>query len=77
MEGLHKKLHHWHEYNHFMSIFNLNYSYRVKTEAIFNNRAATIFEFFVLDDPIFDQFYLFDNFWRDTLLMHHFNDSRV
>lgn len=61
----------------FMYLYNLNYTYRVKTEAIFKNKEPYFFEFFSLNDVIFEQHYLFKNLWRETLLMNHFNDPRV
>ena len=64
---------------HFMYLFNLNYSYRLKTEAIFpvGDQKFFYWDFFFLDDQIFEQHYLFQNLWRETLLLNHFNDERV
>jgi hypothetical protein len=31
-----------------------------------------IFDLFVLDDLKFDEFFLFENFWRETLLLNKF-----
>ena len=62
----------------FMYLYNLDYAYRAKTEAIFENRVATYFDFFFVNDDIFSQHYLFENLWRETLLMNYFlKDSRV
>lgn len=61
----------------FMYLYNLNYSYRAKTEAIFKDRENFFFDFFFVDDAIFDQHYLFKNLWRETLLLNHFDDPRV
>lgn len=36
-----------------------------------------VFDFFVVDDQKYEQFYLFENLWRETLLLKHFNDPRV
>lgn len=65
---------------HFMYMFNLNYSYRLKTESIYNNSKEDkllYWDFFFIDDMIFAQHYLFQNLWRETLLLNHFNDERV
>jgi len=43
----------------FMYLFNLNYTYRAKTEAIYQNREAFFFDFYIVDDQIFEQYYLF------------------
>tara|TARA_B110000305_G_C18986366_1_gene424011 strand:+ start:462 stop:611 length:150 start_codon:yes stop_codon:yes gene_type:complete len=36
-----------------------------------------IFDFFVVDDLKFEQYYLYQNLWRETLLLSHFDDPRV
>lgn len=36
-----------------------------------------IFEIFVVDDSKFDQFYLYQNLWRETLLLNKFNHPSV
>lgn len=36
-----------------------------------------MFDFFVVDDQKFEQFYLYENIWRETLLLTHFDDPRV
>jgi hypothetical protein len=59
----------------FLSLFDLNYSYRAKTEAIFNQRKKHIFDFFMVEDQKFEQFNLSNNIWRETLLLHHFRDD--
>lgn len=64
-----KKLEMWHRQMDFMYLYNLNYSYRAKTEAIFKSRENLYFDFFFVDDAIFDQHYLFKNLWRETLLL--------
>jgi len=42
-----------------MYLYNLNYTYRIKTEAIFQNKQPYIFDFFILNDPLFEQHFLF------------------
>ena len=66
------KIESWHAYMNYKFIFNLNYSYRAKTEAVFQGQKPFIFDFFMVDDQKFEQFYLFKNLWRETLLMNHF-----
>lgn len=36
-----------------------------------------IFDFFVVDDLKFEQYYLYQNLWRETLLLSHFDDPRI
>jgi hypothetical protein len=61
-----------------MYLHNLDYAYRAKTQAIFQSRAATYFDFFFVNDQVFNQHYLFENLWRETLLMNKFlEDPRV
>lgn len=61
----------------FMYLYNLNYTYRIRTEAIFDNKKANYFDLYFVNDKMFDQFKLYENLWRETLLMHNFNDKRV
>ena len=44
------KIESWHAYMNYKFIFNLNYSYRAKTEAVFQNKKSFIFDFFMADD---------------------------
>eukprot|EP00347_Sterkiella_histriomuscorum_P009457 403341144 len=55
----------------YQTLFNLWYCFRIKTEAIFEpEKRDYIFDFFILDDSKFDEFYLFKNIWRETLLLN-------
>jgi len=54
----------------YQTLFELQYAFRIKTEAIFENLKEYIFDFYVLDDPKYDDFFLFKNIWRETLLLH-------
>ena len=67
----------WHKQMSFNYLFNINYAFRAKTEAIFQNRASFYFDFFFVDDIMFEQHYLFQNLWRETLLLNYFDDKRV
>ena len=56
-------------------LFYLEYVFRIRTESTIlfpsSNISASpiIFDFFLLDDPKFEDFYLFKNIWRETLLL--------
>ena len=50
-------------------MFDLVYSYRCKTQAIFKQRETLIFDVFVVDDAKFDQYFIHQNLWRETLLL--------
>lgn len=59
-------------------LFKLNYSFRAKAEAVFQNHQTYIFDFFCVNDQKFEQFYLFHNLWRETLLLNFLKaDPRV
>ena len=60
-----------------MHIDNINYAYRLKTFDIFSNMKPVYWDFFMVDDPNFAQHCLFENLWRETLLLHHLDDPRV
>ena len=59
----------------YKSLFNLIYCFRARTEAVFQNKVPHIFDFYVVDDNKFDQFYLYQNLWRETLLLDHLKDD--
>lgn len=61
----------------YMYLYNLNYSYRIRTEATFENRKPYFFDLFFVNDHIFDQHFLFQNLWRETILLNNFDDKRV
>jgi predicted SAM-dependent methyltransferase len=51
----------------------MDYVFRTKTRAMFEDSIPTyIFDFFVLEDMKFDEFFLFENIWRETLLLNKF-----
>jgi hypothetical protein len=60
-----------------MYLYNLNYAYRAKTEAIFEEQKVYFFDYYILNDEYFSQHYLFENLWRETILLHSFDDERV
>ena len=69
------KINNWHQELNYMQLFDLEYCYRMKTEAIFEQKKQYIFDFIIADDQKFEQFYLFHNFWRETMLLNHLNDD--
>jgi len=76
-DSKHQKISSWHQYMHYLQLFDLDYSFRAMTEALFHNNKPFIFDFFNVDDLKFEQFYLYPNLWRETLLMNFFDDSRI
>ena len=56
-------------------LFNFLYTYRAKTKAIFQGGSSHIFDFYMLEDQKFDQFYLFQNTWREFLLLNFFKEE--
>jgi hypothetical protein len=70
-----RKISDWSQHMDYQALFNLNYSYRIRTEAVFNNDQVHIFDFFVVDDMKFEQFYLYQNLWRETLLLNFLRDD--
>jgi hypothetical protein len=49
----------------------VDYVFRIKTKAVFEEGGPYyVFDFFVLEDEKFDEYFLFENLWRETLLIH-------
>ena len=58
---------------HPMMLYCLDYVFRVKACSMFEEgNPSFVFDFFVLDDLKFDEFFLFENIWRETLLLNKF-----
>jgi len=56
-----------------MMLYCLDYVFRVKARSMFEDgNPSFIFDFYVLDDIKFDEFFLFENIWRETLLLNKF-----
>lgn len=56
-----------------MTLYCVDYVFRIKTKAVFEEGGPYyIFDFYVLEDQKFDEYFLFENVWRETLLMHKF-----
>ena len=61
-----------------MSLFDSSYAYRLRTLNIFEQNKSYIFDVLMINDDIkLDEFYLFENLWRETLLLHKIDDKRV
>lgn len=54
-----------------MTLFGCSYSYRIKAVSLFDEGFPTkIFDIFLLNDKIkLDEIHLFENLWRETLLL--------
>ena len=65
----------------FMCIHDLDYSYRMFTKNLYPNDRSKInvfFDIFVPDENrFFEEHHLFDNLWRETILLKYLNDDRV
>lgn len=53
------KIQDWSKFMNFKYLFNINYSFRIRTEAVFSANTPHIFDFFIANDSKFEQFYLF------------------
>lgn len=72
------KIQEWSRFMNYKYLFNINYSFRIRTEAVFAGNTPHIFDFFIADDTKFEQFYLYQNLWRETLLLDFLKeDPRV
>jgi hypothetical protein len=59
--------------SNYMMLYAMDYVFRIKTRPIFEEEGETfIFDFFILDDLKFDEFFLYENVWRETLLLNKF-----
>ena len=66
----------WIGHMSYLTIYDIDYAFRARTEAIFKNKEVYVFDFFNVDDHKFEQFYLYQNLWRETLLLNHFYDPK-
>ena len=55
----HDKISTWKQYCHYLYLQDFDYSFRAKTESIFMDKMPFIFDFFVVDDLKFEQYYLY------------------
>lgn len=62
----------------YMTLYCQDYVFRAKTKAVFEDAAPYyVFDFFVLGEQKFDEFFLFENVWRETLLLNKFHQEHV
>ncbi len=54
-------------------LYSMDYVYRVKAISLFEDgNPSFIFDFFVMEDLKYDEYFLFENIWRETLLLNKF-----
>ena len=54
-----------------MTLFSTNYAYRLKTNSIFEEGKVYIFDVFIVHNDIkLEEFDLFNNLWKETLILH-------
>lgn len=60
----------------YLTLMNTNYAYRLKTQAMFDPGQPNVyFDVFVVEHDIRTKEYrLFDNLWRETLLLNYLRD---
>ena len=57
----------------YLTLYCVDYVFRIKTKAVFEDGSPYyIFDFYILEDSKFDEYFLFENVWKETLLMHKF-----
>ena len=57
----------------YLTLLNTNYSFRLRTIALFEPGQPTVcFDVFIVENDMrFKEYRLFENLWRETLLLHH------
>lgn len=61
-----------------MHVYNLEYSYRIKTQDMFSiDEQHRSFDIFILDDWKFEEYFLFSNIWRETLLLNSMDEDQI
>ena len=62
----------------YLTLYNINYVYRLKTNAIYQQGRVYIFDVFVIQrDAKLEEFRLFANLWKETLILSQVNDPRL
>ena len=62
----------------YLTLYNVNYIYRLKVNAIYEQGAVYIFDVFIVQqDAKLAEFHLFDNLWKETLILSQVNDPRT
>lgn len=56
----------------------MNYVYRLKTNAIYENGQVYMFDVFIVQqDAKLAEYRLFENLWKETLILSQVNDPRM
>ena len=62
----------------YLTLYSINYVYRLKTNAIYEQGRVYIFDVFIVQqDAKLAEFYLFDNLWKETLILSQVSDPRL
>ena len=62
----------------YMTLFATNYVYRLKTNAIYEDGKPYIFDVFIVHNDIkLEEFNIFKNLWKETLILSQIKDPRV
>lgn len=61
------------QHMNYLTLLNTNYAYRLRTLALFEQGQPTVcFDIFIVENDMrFKEYNLFENLWRETLLLHH------
>ena len=61
-----------------MTLFCTNYVYRLKTNSIYEDGKVYIFDVFIVHNDIkLEEFNIFKNLWKETLILSQTKDPRV
>ena len=59
----------------YLTLYNINYVYRLKVNAIYEQGRVYIFDVFIVQqDAKLAEFHLFENIWKETLILSQVND---
>ena len=62
----------------YLTLYNVNYVYRLKVNAIYEQGTVYIFDVFIVQqDAKLAEFRLFNNLWKETLILSQVNDPRM
>lgn len=61
----------------YLTLLGTNYSFRLRTMALFEpGQPSVCFDVFIVDNDMrFKEYRLFENLWRETLLLHHLRNE--
>lgn len=65
------------QHMNYLTLLNTNYAYRLRTLALFEQGQPTVcFDIFIVENDMrFKEYNLFENLWRETLLLHHLKNQ--